>query len=139
MFSPANLARTAIVAGLLLAVPVSAVETVTNAETAFDSGALVQLEDIQTPIIDSGRLDGVLDVALVVQARTPVDAAALKTRLPELRAAALSGAMEFSRLYASPFAPVDARKLRAELSETIRQVDPAITDVLVVRVGAFSG
>lgn len=139
MFSPANLARTAIVAGLLLAVPVSAVETVTNADTAFDSGALVQLEDIQTPIIDSGRLDGVLDVALVVQARTPVDAAALKTRLPELRAAALSGAMEFSRLYASPFAPVDARKLRAELSETIRQVDPAITDVLVVRVGAFSG
>jgi hypothetical protein len=94
------------------------------------------MEEISVPIIDAGRIDGILRVTLVLEARDATSATELGKRMPELRAAALAEAIEFARLYASPFTPVDARKLAASLTPALRRVSPLIKRVLIVKVAA---
>jgi hypothetical protein len=66
-----------------------------------------------------------------------VDAAdTLRTRMPELRATALTAALEFSRLYASGYTPVDAGRLSTDLNAAMKRAHPGIARVLIVRLDA---
>jgi hypothetical protein len=101
------------------------------------STPFVTMEEISVPIVDASRLDGVLRVSIVLQARDVQEAANLARRMPELRAAGLSAVIEFARLHATPFTPVDVRKLSAALTPALVGVDRGITRVLIVKVSAM--
>jgi hypothetical protein len=128
------------VAALLLAAAVPAQAANTDPRNAAEllpvDTSFLALEPIDAPIVDGGRVDGVLHVTLVVQAKSEEAAAALAKRMPELRAAALPAAIEFARLRASRFAPVDVTRLAATIASPVKAVDPAIAKVLIVRVSA---
>jgi hypothetical protein len=96
----------------------------------------VPLEELEVPIVDSGRLDGTLRVQLVVNAKDAGAANALGERLPELRSLALGAATEFGRIYASGLAPVNAEILKKKVSAAVARAHPDVADVLVVRVSA---
>lgn len=102
-----------------------------------DPATLVKLDQIDAPIIDAGRIGGVLHLTLVVEARSSTTATALAKRMPELRAASLAAAIEFARLRASPFSAVDVERLRQTLIPALKRVDPDIARVLVVRATAL--
>lgn len=127
--------------GLLAAIPALALGTAAVKGPAANAPAnpdnFVPLEDITAPIIDAGRIDGQLDLSLVIEAGSPEDAANLGERRPELRAAMLASSLEFARLHASPFTPVDAGRLSEALVPAARKVDPRVARVLIVKVGAF--
>lgn len=93
---------------------------------------------IVVPIIGSDRIDGSLRLKLVLAASDTASLARLTERLPELRAVSVAGAIEFSRLYASPQTAVDARRLSADLTTALRAADPGIARVLIVEVSAES-
>jgi hypothetical protein len=135
--------RRAVVAVMLLtaAMPVQATNTDPRkaAEVPPADATFVALEPIDAPIVDGGRVDGVLHVTIVVQAKTSEDAAGLAKRMPELRAAALPAAIEFARLRASRFAPVDVMRLAATLASPVKRIDHAIDKVLIVKVSATQG
>jgi flagellar basal body-associated protein FliL len=101
--------------------------------------AFVPMEEIAAPIVDTSHLDGVLRVSLVLQAKDAEAAADMTKKMPELRATTLAAMLEFGRLYASPLAPVDARKLSEHLNPALKKANPAIVNVLIVKVGAFAG
>jgi len=96
----------------------------------------VAMEEIAVPIVDAGRIDGVLRVSIVLEARDIAGAASLARKMPELRAAGLAAAIEFARLHASPFTPVDVRRLSGTLEPALRGVDGTIARVLIVKVSA---
>ncbi|OAN54813.1 hypothetical protein [Sphingobium sp. TCM1] len=98
----------------------------------------VTMEEISVPIIDASRVEGVLRVSIILQARDAEGAAGLARRMPELRAAGLGAAIEFARLHASPFTPVDVRKLSAQLTPALISVDAGIARVLIVKVSALA-
>ncbi|MBT0670572.1 hypothetical protein HT136_19575 [Novosphingobium profundi] len=108
------------------------------AEAERDPATLVPVEEIEAPIIDSGRLDGVLKIKVTLQTRTPDGAEELADMMPELRAALLAGTMEFARLRASPYTPVDVAGLRAILTPAVRKIAPQVDTVLVLKAGAFT-
>ena len=97
---------------------------------------LVVMPPIIVPIVGSGRLDGALHLKLVLAATDAPGLARLTQRLPALRAASVAGAIEFSRLYASPRAPVNAAALRTALTTVLRAEDGAVADILIVEVSA---
>lgn len=105
----------------------------------LDPATLVAIDEIKAPIVDSGRLDGILKVKLTVRTRTAQGAAALTSNMPQVRTALLEGVMEFARLHASPYLAVDVEKLRAILTPAARKVAPQIDAVLVTEAGAFAG
>lgn len=127
-------------AALLLAaaVPVQGANTEPRdaAELLPVDSTFLALEPIDAPIVDGGRVDGVLHVTLVIQAKSEDEASALSNRMPELRAAALPATIEFARLHASRFAPVDVARLAATIAPPVKAVDRAIDKVLIVRVSA---
>lgn len=132
------LAATTLLAAMLAAAPVLGANTDPRkpAELPPPDPTFLPMEPIDAPIVDGGRIDGVLHVSIVVQAKTADDAAMLGKRMPELRAAALPAALEFARLRASRFAPVDVTRLAAMLTPPVRRVDGAIDKVLIVKVSA---
>lgn len=103
----------------------------------FNPANLVKLEQIDTPIVDAGRIDGVMHVQLVVETDSAATANDLSGRMPELRAASLAASIEFARLRASPFTALDVSKLSQTLTPALKQVDPGISRVLIVRATAF--
>ncbi|KPH62811.1 MULTISPECIES: flagellar basal body-associated FliL family protein [Novosphingobium] len=98
--------------------------------------SFLAMDDIDAPIIDSGRIDGVLHVSIVVKTKSAESAAELAKRMPELRAASLAAAIEFARLHASPFTPVNVARLSAMMSPPIKRLDAGIEKVLIVKVSA---
>lgn len=108
-----------------------------HAQTA-EAATFVTMDEISVPIVDTARIDGVLRIRIVLQAHDTDGAAILARRMPELRAASLAAAIEFARLHASPFTPVDVRKLTATLAPTLRGVDANIAKVLIVKVSALA-
>lgn len=106
---------------------------------ATQASPFVAMDEISVPIVDASRLDGVLRISITLQAHDASGAAKLAKRIPELRATSLSAAMEFARLHASPFTPVDARKLSAMLTPALQRVDDSIAKVLIVRLFALEG
>ena len=97
---------------------------------------LVTLQELEVPIVDSGRMDGTLRVKFVVNAVDAHAAESLEQRQPELRSLALGAATEFSRIYASGLSPVNAEILKAKARAALQRAHPEIADVLVVQVSA---
>ncbi|HEY0043625.1 MAG TPA: hypothetical protein VGB62_03655 [Allosphingosinicella sp.] len=97
----------------------------------------VPLDDVVVPIVGTRRVEGTLRVRLVVEADDESAAAALEKRMPELRAASLGAAVEFSRLYGSPLAAVDAERLRGDMNAALAAAGVPQDRVLVTEVGAF--
>lgn len=108
-----------------------------HAQTA-EAASFVAMDEISVPIVDAPRIDGVLRVSIMLQAHDADAAANLYRRMPELRAASLAGTIEFARLHASPFTPVDVRKLAATLTPLLLSVEPGIARVLIVKVSALT-
>ena len=96
----------------------------------------VSLSEITTPIFGESRIEGALSVTLVLEASSVEAAGALRAKMPELRATALTAALEFSRLYASGYTPVDAGRLSADLNAAMKRAHPGIARVLIVRLDA---
>lgn len=103
--------------------------------------AFVPMEEIVVPIIDGARAYGRLRVKLVILAHDAAAIPAVQAGMPALRETALVATAEFARLYASPFAPVDAQRLSRDISAAmaLHDKDHAIERVLLVRVSATSG
>jgi hypothetical protein len=96
----------------------------------------VPLDEITTPIFGDSRIEGALSVTLVIEAKDAQTAAALKTQMPSLRASSLAATIEFARLYASGFLPVNAERLGADLTAGLKRDHPGIVRVLITRVMA---
>jgi hypothetical protein len=97
------------------------------------------MEPIDAPIVDSGRIDGVLHLSLAVKMKSAENATELAKRMPELRAASLAAAIEFARLHASPYAPVNVARLSAMMAPPIKQLDNQVEKVLIMQVSANEG
>jgi len=98
--------------------------------------ALVAMPELVVPIVEGARAGGRLRLKLVLRATDAAAAARLQAAMPSLREASLLATAEFARLYASPFAPVDARRLADEVGGALRARDGGIAQVLVVEVSA---
>lgn len=128
--------RIALFAALLgLAAPASGAAP-EPAETG--SEAFVTIPEISVPIVDAGRMDGVLRVSIVLQTHDIAAANRLSAQMPDLQAAGLSAAVEFARLYASPYTPVDVEKLSAELAPALVHGDAGVRKLLIVNVTAMA-
>lgn len=97
---------------------------------------LVAMEEIKVPIVDGGRVDGAFTVTMVLGTADPAAAERIAAALPRLRSVSLGAALEFSRLYASPFRPVDAERLSRDLTRALRAADAGVSQVLIVEVAA---
>lgn len=125
--------RTAITAFSVLAV--SEASAAARPARSLDP-QFVALSEITTPIFGESRIEGALSLTLVLEATDVGAAQVLKARMPELRATALTAALEFSRLYASGYTPVDAGRLSADLNTAMKRAHPGIARVLIVRLDA---
>lgn len=136
----ARAARASVAALLPLAWAAPALPANTDARKAVElpppDASFLAMEQIDAPIVDGGRMDGVLHVLVTVQAKSGDDAAAIGKRMPELRAAALPAAIEFASLRASRFSPVDVERLAEMIEAPVKQIDPTIDKVLIVQVSA---
>jgi hypothetical protein len=113
---------------------VGAAEGADKKEAAPLSPLLVPMAEIAVPIIDAGQIEGVLRFTLVLRAKDAASAAMLAEQEPRLRAAALGAGLEFARLRASPYRPVDVPRLSQALDAALRATDPAAERVLIVKV-----
>jgi hypothetical protein len=131
------LIATAALAASVAGVSVAArgADTATPAVSAATT-AFVPIDELTVPIAGTQRVEGALRARIVLGAASASDASAMSARLPEIRAAAVTSMIEFSRLYATGLTPVDAVRLRADLTAGVRAVDPAIADVLITEVAA---
>lgn len=108
-----------------------------GSEAAFtEEPYFVALKEVTTPIFGASRIEGAMNVTLVVEALDTPAAAQVNTKMPELRAATLATVIEFSRLYASGFTPVNAEQLSADLNAALKRVDPSVSRVLIVKLSA---
>ncbi|WP_033921460.1 hypothetical protein [Sphingomonas sp. 37zxx] len=121
----------------------AAVATVALSGSAADGAApsqlppqLVALAPVVVPIIGLGQIEGALRVKLVLAANDAEGLVRLTERLPALRAATIGSTIEFARLYASARAPVDAVRLRAELTTALKAENKDVADILIVEVSA---
>ena len=125
------------IAPTVAAITLAATGTLALAAPAADAEPnLVAMDEITVPIVDGARLDGALTVKLVLGTSDAESADRVAAALPLLRSTSVAAALEFSRLYASPMAPVDAERLSNDLSRALRQAEPAISRVLIVEVAA---
>lgn len=106
------------------------------AASATDTPHFVTLDRITTPIMGASRIEGELDLSVVLEASNAGAAQSMNARMPELRAASLAATLEFSRLYASGLTPVDAERLSTDLTTALKHVDPGLSRVLIVKVSA---
>ncbi|HVF93508.1 MAG TPA: hypothetical protein VM900_04270 [Sphingomonas sp.] len=97
---------------------------------------LVTMAGLDVPIVEGDRADGRLRIKIVLRAADEAGAARLQAALPALREASLATTSEFARLHASPFSPVDARRLAADLQATLHGRADAVRSVLLVEVAA---
>ncbi|WP_445190911.1 hypothetical protein ACT009_09815 [Sphingomonas sp. Tas61C01] len=97
---------------------------------------LLPMAPLDVPIVEGDRSDGRLRLKLVLRAADAADLERLRGALPALRETTLATASEFARLYATPFAPVNARLLARDMTEALRGRDATISAVLLVEVAA---
>lgn len=126
-------------AALLLSSAIAATPAAATGKSSDTKGAgpeFLPIPEITAPIFGESRIEGALSVTLVVQATDARAAAALKNQLPQLRTQALIATLEFSRLYASGYSAVDARRFSTMLNAALRPGHPQIARVLIVKLGA---
>ena len=129
--------RKGVVAAAILAAGV----ITTGAQAASEgttTSPFVQMDEINVPIVDSNHVDGALRLKLVIDVNDPTASDRLRQSMPALREAALGAALEFARLQASAYAPVDVAALDTALTSAVSAVDPAASRVLIVEVSARS-
>ncbi len=97
---------------------------------------LVPMPNLAVPIVDGGRVTGLLNVKLVLSASDAAGASAITANMARLRSAAVAGSLEFGRLYASPFKPVNSEILAADLTTFLHEQEAAVAQVLIVEVAA---
>ena len=97
---------------------------------------LLPMTPFDVPIGEGDRSDGRLRLKLVLRAVDAADLERLRAEMPALREITLATASEFARLYATPFAPVNARLLARDMTVALRGRDPAIRSVLLVEIAA---
>lgn len=117
-----------------LAAAVALIGATEGAKIPIAPGMLI-VAPIQVPIVDGDHVQGLLTVKLVLDSDA-VDVAAVTAAEPRLRSALLSATGEFARLRASPYIPVDAARLSAEVSAAMRREMPVVKRVLIVEVSA---
>lgn len=100
---------------------------------------LVALQEIEVPVIDSGRFQGSLRFEVVINATDEAAAVRLSANVPRLRSASVEAAIEFSRLYVSAAMPVDASELAGALTKSLQSADPDVGRVLITKVSANLG
>ncbi|PZQ94494.1 MAG: hypothetical protein DI533_22085 [Cereibacter sphaeroides] len=98
--------------------------------------ALVPMEAISVPIVDSDRLIGKLRFKLVLQAHDAGAASRIGAMSAQLRTAALNAGIEFARLEVTPTQAVDVAALSHLLDTALRQAAPGLDKVLIVEVSA---
>lgn len=99
---------------------------------------LVPVSPMSIPIMEDDRLGGELEITLVIQAQDAAGAERINDRMPILRDACLSAAIEFGRLRVSAMSPVDAAALIAQINAAARASDPHVDRVLLTKVSARS-
>ncbi|AGH49086.1 MULTISPECIES: hypothetical protein [Sphingomonadales] len=97
----------------------------------------VQMDRIETPIFSPSRIEGSFQLSLVLEAKDAAAASAMQDEMPRLRAASLAATLEFARLYASELTAVDAERLSADVTASLKRVNPGIARVLIVKVAAL--
>jgi hypothetical protein len=110
--------------------------TAVSASEGLGGPTLVQMQEIVVPIVDGARAYGRLRIKLVLLARDAAAIPPIEARMPELRETALIAAAEFAKFYASPFAPIDARRLAHDISSALTAQDKehVISRILLVGV-----
>lgn len=124
-------------AALAPAAPAGAADEPQPAKEGSAPSEFVVLEEIRTPIIDSGAIAGTIRIRLAVQAQDAATAQILMTKLPSIRAVALAAVLDFANLQASGFRAVNAAKLQVELTEAVRKAAPGIRQVLILEAGTY--
>lgn len=101
------------------------------------AGALLSINPISVPIIESGRITGQFRVVLKLVPQTPEDGAILSAHQPAIQSILLSAANEYARLNVSTFRPVNVKTLRKLLLDAVRKPGHKVKDVLVIDALAF--
>lgn len=101
------------------------------------AGALITINPISVPIIESGRITGQFRVVLKLVPQTPEDSAVLSAHQPAIQSILLSAANEYARLNVSIFRPVNVKTLRKLLLAAVRKPGHKVKDVLVIDALAF--
>lgn len=96
----------------------------------------VPMAEIAVPIVDGSQIAGVLRFTLVLRARDPAGAAEMVREAARLRTIAVGAGLDFARLRASPYRPVDTVRLAASLDAAFRSALPAFQQALIVKVQA---
>ncbi|MGK0492135.1 MAG: hypothetical protein ACJASD_002367 [Sphingomonas echinoides] len=99
----------------------------------------VALDPFVVPIVDSDRITGNLRLKIMIDAGDAASAEKMKLRLPVLRQAAMGSAIDFARLHASPFLPVNAELLEGNLTTAMAGPDLGHARVLITEVSATNG
>ncbi|MFA6123703.1 MAG: hypothetical protein WC704_07735 [Sphingomonas sp.] len=110
-----------------------------ESESAHPAPQYVALDGFVVPIVDSNRLTGNLRLKIVLDAGDAANAEKVKLRLPILRQAAMGSAIDFARLHASPFLPVNAELLEQNLTTAMAGPDLGQAHVLITEVSATNG
>ena len=97
---------------------------------------LLPMPPLDVPIVEGDRADGRLRLKLVLRADDEAGLARLRAAMPSLRETVLATASEFARLYATPFASVNAQRLARTMEAALRGRNDAIRSVLLVEVAA---
>ncbi|MGN6374402.1 MAG: hypothetical protein ACTHMG_02490 [Sphingomonas sp.] len=95
---------------------------------------LVAAAPLDVPIVDAGAVIGRLTFTASFELADPAAAAMATAQAPQLRAATLAAALDFARLHASPYLPVDAQLLSDGLTRAARAVNPGVRRVLIIEV-----
>lgn len=98
---------------------------------------LVTMTPITVPIIDADRLQGALQMTLVLNVGNADASAHATLEMPRLRAAAVAAALDFARLRASTLTAIDVGQLDIDLSKALKAVEPGLARVLIVDVSAM--
>jgi hypothetical protein len=97
---------------------------------------LVAMDPVAVPIIDADRMSGTLNFKIVVDVHSAEGAERITASMPVLRAAVVAAGVEFARLDASSLRAVNVAALDETLTAAIKAVEPDVSRVLIVEVGA---
>lgn len=98
--------------------------------------SFVTLDAIEAPIMSPSRIEGRVQLSLVVEAKDAASADALSRDMPRLRATSLSTTLEYARLYASGFRALDVQALGSTIQGALKPQYPGIQRVLVIKAAA---
>jgi flagellar basal body-associated protein FliL len=120
------IARLCLLAALLWSAPAFAADP-------EDVPQFVKFQPIIFSLVADNRVQGIAQVTVGVQAKTPEDKEKVEAKRPRLRNAFALTLQELGRLYIDPKRPIDARMLRRELQKAANTAlpEPAVTVLIL--------